>query len=31
MNKIDEIYYDLCYKLLKHGNEIKNTKESNYR
>lgn len=29
MNKIDEIYYDLCYKLLKHGNEVKNTKELN--
>lgn len=29
MDKIDEIYYDLCYKLYKHGNEVKGTKELN--
>lgn len=29
MNKIDEIYYDLCYKLLKYGSEVKGTKELN--
>ncbi len=29
MNKIDDIYYDLCYKLLKCGNEVKGTRELN--
>lgn len=29
MNKIDNIYYDLCYKLLKCGNEVKGTRELN--